>query len=308
MPTRSSPRDPASNPPQRLTFSDGTTADLVVRDGTWAIEIDGVVQSHLGDPAEPPKLSSIRWMLAALGDKAPRTCAHLGGGLMTLPRAISHRWPTTEQVVVEVEPSLIELATGRFPVPERVVLEQAEARSWLEGQPPGRLDAVVIDIFSGNRIPPAFSSLECMTAARHALTEDGRLVLNSVAGPDLLFTRRELATLRSLFPSVAMIVQGSALHGVRFGNATLIASASPIDPGPIRAALAGDPSKGALVTQLDPIVRDAEPLRESEQIWSPHPTLPDLGPALRAAEQAHAIAGMVGRLRAARNPPKDRDP
>lgn len=307
MPTRSSPPDPANKPPQRLTFSDGTTADLVVRDGTWAIEIDRVVQSHLGDPAEPPKLASIRWMLAALGDRAPRTCAHLGGGLMTLPRAVAHRWPDTAQIVVEVEQCLIDLATSRFPVPERVALEQADARTWLEARPPAELDAVVIDIFSGNRIPPAFSSRECMSAARHALAEGGRLVLNSVAGPDLLFTRRELATLRDLFPSVAMIVQGSALHGVRFGNATLIASASPIDPDPIRAALAGDPSKGALVTDLDPIVRDATPLRESEDLWSPHPTLPDLGPALRAAEQAQAVGGIVRHIRAPGRRPTDTD-
>jgi hypothetical protein len=250
---------------ERIVFSDGSTADLVRKPDGWAIEIDGVAQSHLGDPTQPPKLASIRWMLAALGDQAPRTTALLGGALL--------------------EPALVELARSRFPLPAGITLETADARSWLEAHPGSEHDAIVIDIFVGNRIPPAFTSLECMTAARSALREEGRLVLNSVAGPELLFTRRELATLRTVFEHVAMIVQGSALAGARFGNATLIASACPIDSEAIRSALAGDPSKGALVTDLDPIIDGALPISDADQIWSPEPNLPDASAALRLLEQ-----------------------
>lgn len=71
---------------ERIVFSDGSTADLVRKEDGWAIQIDGVAQSHLGeDPSQPPKLASIRWMLAALGDQAPRSAAHLGGALLALP-------------------------------------------------------------------------------------------------------------------------------------------------------------------------------------------------------------------------------
>ncbi|MEU0313782.1 fused MFS/spermidine synthase [Nocardioides sp. NPDC006273] len=270
---------------ERIIFSDGSTADLVRKPDGWAIDIDGVAQSHLGDPAQPPKLASIRWMLAALGDQAPRTTAVLGGALLALPRAVAHRWPATTQTVVELEPALVELTRSRFPLPAGITMETAEARSWLEAHPGSEHDAIVIDIFVGNRIPPAFTSLECMTAARSALREEGRLVLNSVAGPELLFTRRELATLRTVFEHVAMIVQGSALAGARFGNATLIASARPIDGEAIRSALAGDLSKGALVTDLDPIIDGASPISDADQLWSPEPNLPDASAALRLLEQ-----------------------
>lgn len=297
MPTSSSLPEPVNDEPVRLSFYDGTVADLRLRDGAWAIEIDGVVQSHLGDPAEPPRLASIRWMLAALGDRGPASCAHLGGGLLTLPRAIAHRWPASSQVVVELEPCLVELAETRFPLPAGVMLEVIDARAWVEAHAASSFDAIVIDIFSGNRIPPAFTSLECITAARDALAAGGRLVMNSVAGPDLTFTRRELATLRTVFSHVAMIVQGSALHGVRFGNATLIASTSPIDADPIRAALAGDPSRGALVTDLDAIVGDADPILDADRLWSPPPDLPNLGAALRLVEQASALGDVVSGLK-----------
>jgi len=272
---------------ERIVFSDGSTADLVRKEDGWASQIVGVAQSHLGeDPAQPPKLASIRWMLAALGDQAPRSAAHLGGALLALPRAVAHRWPATRQTVVEIEPALVELTRSRFPLPPGIAMETAEARSWLEAHPGSEHDAIVIDVFVGNRIPPAFTSLECMAAARSALSEEGRLVLNSVAGPELLFTRRELATLRTVFGHVAMIVQGSALAGARFGNATLIASAAPIDGDVIRSSLAGDPSKGALVTDLDPIIDGADPISEADQLWSPEPNLPDASAALRLLEQA----------------------
>lgn len=254
MSTPSGPSADLDASPEQIVFSDGSTADLVRKDDGWVIQIDGVAQSHVGDPAQPPKLASIRWMLAALGDRAPQRAAHLGGALLALPRALAHRWPASVQTVVELEPALVELTRTRFPLPDGITMETADARSWLDGRPGSGHDTVVIDIFVGNRIPPAFTSLECMTAARSALSEEGRLVLNSVAGPELLFTRRELATLRTVFGHVAMIVQGSALAGARFGNATLIASPSPIDSDPIRSALAGDPSRGALVTDLDPII------------------------------------------------------
>jgi hypothetical protein len=271
---------------ERIVFSDGSTADLVRKPDGWAIEIDGVAQSHLGDPTQPPKLASIRWMLAALGDQTPRTAVHLGGALLALPRAVAHRWPSTTQTVVELEPALVELAGSRFPLPAGITVETGEARSWLEAHQGSEHDAIVIDIFVGNRIPPAFTSVECMTAARRALRQEGRLVLNSVAGPELLFTRRELATLRTVFEHVAMIVQGSALAGARFGNATLIASACPIDGEVIRAALSGDPSRGALVTDLDPIIDGASPVSDADQVWSPEPNLPDASAALRLLEQA----------------------
>lgn len=271
-------------PDEIVTLSDGTTAHLREHDGSWTLQVDGVRQSHVGPATSAPAMAYARWMLAALAGRGPIDCAHLGGGLLTVPRAIAVRHPGSRQHVVELEPVLVELARTRFGLPDGVTLEVGDARAWLDAATTSRLDAVLVDVFAGGRIPPAFTSREFLTAARGALAEDGLLVINSVAGPDLLFTRRELATLRAVFEHAAMIVQGSALQGARFGNATLIGSAAPLDVEAIRAALAGDPSRGALVTDLDPIIDGAEPVHDVDELWSPTPTVPDLDGALRMLE------------------------
>ncbi|UFU03360.1 fused MFS/spermidine synthase [Ruania suaedae] len=269
---------------EQVTFSDGTRADLA-NDGTgWSLRIDDVRQAHIGPDGEPPALASVRWMLAALGRALPARSAHLGGSLLTLPRAIAARRPGSEQVVVELEPALVDLVESRFPPPPGIQVILGDARAWLEAPTTGELDAVVLDIFAGNRIPPAFTSRECFTAIRRTLGPAGVLVINSVAGPQLEFTRRELATLRETFAHVAMIIQGSVLHGARFGNATLIASDAPLDAEGIRSQLAGDPSKGVLLTELDEIAGQAQPVTDADALWSPAPDLPRYDEALAMIE------------------------
>jgi spermidine synthase len=259
---------------EEITLSDGTTARLVTTKDGAALQIGETRQSHVGPPGHPPVLATIRWMHAAVGAR-PLRVLHLGGGLLTLPRAIADRAPESRQHVIELEPALVDLARNRFGLPEGVTIETGDARAWLESAPAGEWDAVVIDVFAGGRIPPAFSSRECFAHARRALTARGRLILNSVAGPDLTFTRRELATLQTQFEHVAMIVQGSSLAGARFGNAVLIGSNAPCKADDLRAALKGDASKGALVTDFVPIIDGAEPLNDADQLWSPVPELSD---------------------------------
>lgn len=286
-----------------ITLADGTPAHLVERDGGWFLEIDNVRQSHVGPSGMPPALATVRWMQASVGS-GRRACAHLGGGLLTLPRALAEADPGIRQVVVESEPTLAEVARTRFGLPPGVTLEVGDARAWLDTSAPGPAwDAVVIDVFAGGRIPPAFTSRECFDRAGAVLKQDGILVLNSVAGPDLTFTRRELATLRTVFAHVAMVVQGSALKGLRFGNAVLIGSHSRLDVEGIRATLDGDSSRGALVTDIGPIIDGAPPVRDADELWSPTPDLPDIDHALRALDRARATGEAV---RAALRP--DRPP
>ena len=279
-----------------LDLSVGSTAELIRRDDGWILQVDGIRQSHVVESGAPPALAVARWMLAALGGER-RRLLHLGGGLMALPRAVAAADSRARQVVIELDPVLVALVRERFGVPENVTLEVADARAWLDSarsaeQEPSTYDAVVIDVFAGGRIPPAFTSLECFAGARSLLDPGGVLLVNSVAGGDLTFTRRQVATVRAEFGHVAMIVQGSALHGLRFGNAVLIGSDAPIATDAIRASLAGDASRGALVTDLDDLVGDAEVVTDADDLWSPEPDLPDIGPALRLLEQARSLGSV----------------
>jgi len=283
--------------PEQITLLDGTVAELGQEKNGWSLQINGIRQSHIGPAGADPALAASRWMLAALGADLPQRCAVLGGGLLTLPRVIAARRPGAEQVVLELEPALVRLATDRFGLPEGVDLRLGNAREWLDDPdvtgPASDFDAIVIDIFTGGRIPPDFTCLECFTAAREKLGPAGRLVINSVAGPQLDFTRRELATMQAVFAHVAMIVQGSALKGLRFGNATLIGSQAPLDVEAIRANLAQDSSRGALVTDLAPLVGDAQPIREAEQVWSPEPDLPNFDAMLKALDEVKKMQRQV---------------
>lgn len=303
MPPSSSPEQ---TEPEQITLSSGTVAELIEKEGTWALRINGARQSHIGPPGQDPDLTAVRWMLFALGGQLPQSVAHLGGGLLTLPRVIADRRPASRQIVVELEPALVDLARTRFGLPEGLSLHQGDARAWLEENPGQDLDAVVLDVFAGDRIPPAFTSLECFTAARAAMADDGRLVINSVAGPDLLFTRRELATMRSVFEHVAMIVQGSALGGARFGNAALIGSPAPLDIEAIRSSLAGDSSKGALVTDIDPIIDGAQPVTDAEELWSPEPIMPMVESAKRMVEQFKKMEQQVRAIQPDKTPETER--
>lgn len=257
----------------RLTT--GQPAAIVMLDDGWALEIDGLRQSHVGDDAEPSPHATVRWMRAALASMlerpgAPRI-AHLGGAAMSLPRQLAHARQDAEQVVVELEPAIVDLVVAHAPPPHGISVVVDDGRAWLESAAAGAFDAVAIDVYAGGRIPPAFTSHECALAARAALTDDGVLVVNGVAGPDLDFTAAHLASLATAFGHVALIVQGSVLAGARFGNAVLVASGAPIDPEPIRAALAGDASRGAFVGDVSRIVDGVAPLRDADDRWSPEP-------------------------------------
>lgn len=280
--------------PLSVVLSDGRTARVAPDAGGWMLEVGGVRQSHIAAAGAPLSLAYARWMIAALDGRERRRFAQLGGGLLMLPRAIADRWPAAVQVVVESEPALVALVRSHFPAPEGVTLVEGDARAWLAGAEEASQEAILVDVFHDGRIPPAFSSIEFARDARRVLADDGVLIVNSVAGPELDFTRRHLAGLQSAFPHVAMIVQGSSLGGLRFGNACLIASAHGIDADVTREHLRGDRSKGALVTDLEPLVDGAAPLSESEDIWSPEPVLPDVSTPLEAlAEMQRTLRNLL---------------
>lgn len=268
-----------------IALSDGRTADVAPHADGWLLTIGGVQQSHIAAPGRPLALAYARWMLAALGGDERCHIAQLGGGLLMLARAIAERWPDAVQVVVESESALVSLIRSNFPPPAGVTVIEGDARAWLSQAPSRSQEAILVDVFQDGRIPPAFSSRELAIDARRVLTDDGLLIINSVAGPQMEFTRRQLAGLQSAFPHVAMIVQGSALGGLRFGNSCLIASGHEIDEDGIREHLRGDASKGALVTDLASIVDNASPMSESEGNWSPEPALPDVSSTVEMIDE-----------------------
>lgn len=212
------------------TLSNGREASFARDAEGWTLKVGGYSQSHVGDPSQPPKLTVMRWMLAAalavLGHRDDGTALHIGGGAVALPRLLQHAHPGMRQRVVELEPALVELVHELAPLPDGVELVVGDGRAALEEAGPP-VSLVVIDVFDGGRVPAAFTTLECFAAAKAALEPHGTLMINSVDGPPAHFVRAQLATLRAVFTHVAMITRGSTI-AARKNNIVLLASDAPL--------------------------------------------------------------------------------
>ncbi|MCH1884117.1 fused MFS/spermidine synthase [Agrococcus sp. ARC_14] len=228
-----------------------------------SLVIDGIMQSHIGDPEAPPQHASARWVLAAALEALAgggSTALHLGGGAVTLPRLLQHALPRLRQRVVELEPALVELVLEAAPLPPGIELIVGDGRAVLE-----RVDEpvalVTTDVFGGGRVPAAFTSVEFYRAASAALQPGGMLVANSVDGPPLHFVRQQLATVRAAFAHVGLLATGSTLAGARFSNVILLASDAPLPMESIRERLRGKrPPVAALDwRRLERFVADTAP-------------------------------------------------
>jgi hypothetical protein len=109
-----------------------------------------------------------------------------------------------------------------------------------------------------------------------ALADDGVYVVNLIDHPPLSFVRAELATMRSVFPHVALLARAPALAGEDGGNLVAVASRQPLPTEEIAAALperdlAWQVAEG---DQLDEFVGDAAVLTDDhapvDQLLTPY--------------------------------------
>jgi hypothetical protein len=197
---------------------------------------------------------------------------HLGGCAATLPRLLQHALPALRQRVVELEPALVELIAEEAPLPPGIDPVVGDGRAALE-RVEAPVSLVTTDVFGGGSVPAPFTSVEFYAAARAALRPGGGLIVNSADGPPLRFIRGQLATLRSVFPHVALISTGSTLAGARFSNIVLLAADRPLPLEAIRARLRGERPPVAVLDwrRLSRFVADTrpEPVTDATAIDSP---------------------------------------
>jgi SAM-dependent methyltransferase len=128
---------------------------------------------------------------------------------------------------VDLSPDVIDLAKSRFglKLPD-AQLHAADGRVYLR-ENPGRFDAVVLDVFNGDRVPFSVLTKEGLQAAKASLKAGGILALNTwgidleKGGPDKLGAALR-NTLQEVFPHVLAVPAS--------GNLLLFASDEPITP------------------------------------------------------------------------------
>ena len=153
--------------------------------------------------------------------RRPIAALHIGGGAFTLPRYIAATRPGSANTVMEIDPALVDTAREDFGLRDTPGLrvEVGDARLLVAKKPPGSYDVVIGDAFSGLSVPWQLTTKEFLADARRLLRPEGVYLMNAI-DEGLRFVRAEAATMRLVFPHVALFPLG--------GNHVLIGSNLPI--------------------------------------------------------------------------------
>jgi SAM-dependent methyltransferase len=252
----------------------GSTAEIREdrwRPGTFELVVDGTPQSHvdLGDPTEL-SFEYVRRMghvIDKIGTpRAPITAVHLGAGALSIPRYVAHTRPGSRQQVIELDRDLVDLVREVLPWSklDGIRVRYGDAREMLSRLPDallGTCDLLVIDIFSGARIPAHVTSLEFYREAVRLLAPDGVVLVNAADGPPLRFARAQAATLAAALapaePSAAdrseviALAETQVLRGRRFGNVVLAGSRGGIPSAWLPRLLSEGPHPAAVLARDD---------------------------------------------------------
>ena len=206
--------------------------------GAVTLVVDGTPQSHV-DLDDPSRLffeyvQRIGHVIDEWGEPGqPMTAVHLGAGGLTLPRYIHATRPGSRQQVIELDEQLMAFVREHLPLPRNsgIRIRYGDARATLARLPAalhGAVDLVVVDVFSGARIPAHVTSAEFYGEVARLLAPGGIVAVNIADGPGLAFARGQAATLRLALGEVAALAEASVLKGRRFGNVVLIAGRDPL--------------------------------------------------------------------------------
>lgn len=225
--------------------------------GSYTLVVGGTPQSHvnLDNPAELffEYIQRMGHVIDQLGMPGqPLTAVHLGAGAFTLPRYVHATRPGSRQQVIELEMDLVDLVREHLPLPRdaQIRVRNGDARATLAKLPDGirgKVDLLVIDVFSGPRTPAHVTSLEFYTEAVSLLAPEGVVLVNVADGPGLAFARSQAATLRTAVGEVAALADTQILKGRRFGNVVLVGSRAQLPLEWMPRLLAGGPHPAKVI-------------------------------------------------------------
>jgi len=271
--------------PVSVRLSDGTLAHVVRSEyaGGWELQVDGTPQSHvdLDDPTHlhfeyVARMGAVIDLLRM--PRQPLTAVHLGAGALTLPRYIDATRPGSRQQVIELEPALVELVRTELPLPRgaSIRVRIGDAREGLARLPAaleGNVDLLISDVYAGAQTPAHLTTVEFYTAAQRLLALEGLLLVNVADGAGLAFARRQVATVRAVYPHVIVLAEVQVLKGRRFGNLVIAASRAPLPVEwlPRLMAAGPHPAKVAQGAELDEFARGARVATDADSTPSPKP-------------------------------------
>jgi spermidine synthase len=234
----------------------GTAALVPDGDGRrgWTLMVNGVPSSHV-DLDDPLRLDFeyMRWtadlldVLAPPGE--PLRVAHLGGAGCTLARYVAATREASRQVVLEIDPGVLDVARRAFGFrsSSRLRLRVADARAGLADLPETGHDVVIRDAFAGALVPAHLTTTGFLDAVRRVLAPGGVYVANLADAPPLALARGEAATALDRFAQVALIAEPAQFNGRRYGNVVLAASDHDLPLTPLVRRLASGAVRARLL-------------------------------------------------------------
>ncbi|WP_262002556.1 spermidine synthase [Microbacterium sp. Mcb102] len=233
-------------PSKRRVFSlmlDDRKAKLVQsrrRPGRYELSVDGIPQSvvSMTDPTELEYAYTqhiARAMDAAAEPGAPLFTVHLGAGALTLARYVEATRAGSPQLVVEFEPALYDAVIAALPLPPgadvRVIFGDARAVADAE-LPDEWADArfTVVDLWDAAVIRHHVASQEFYRRVAARSAADGVVAVNLLDGHPFEYSRRQAATLRTVFDHVAVVLDAEPDDDEGpLGNVVVFASDAPLD-------------------------------------------------------------------------------
>jgi spermidine synthase len=196
----------------------------------------------------------------------PLDALHIGGGGFSLPRYIAATRPGSRSLVLELDPTLVQIAERDLGLelgPDLQV-DVGDARLGILELPDDAYDVAIGDAFGGLSVPWHLTTVEFLQQVDRTLRPGGVYLLNLIDYPPLGFARAEAATLREVFEHVALIVPPQRVQGVEGGNFVFVASHQPLDVAAIQAHndQRGDDDVVTAGAQLDAFIGDARVLTD----------------------------------------------
>ncbi|GGO54310.1 hypothetical protein GCM10012287_42960 [Streptomyces daqingensis] len=275
------PPEPEAIPVMR-TVGSGTAKLMpdVDRPDAWLLTVDGAPQSYV-DLRDPRHLEfeyarRVAHVLdLAAEDARPLDVLHLGGGALTLPRYVAATRPGSRQRVAEMDEELSALVGEHLPLPEEsgVVVEAADARSFLDASPAESADAVVADVYGGVHVPAHLTTLGYARAACRVLRPHGMYIANLADSAPFPFVGAQLATFAEVFPHMCLIAEPSVLRGRRFGNTVLVGAHQPLPLAELSRRTASDafPARVEAGAALARLTEGRKPVHDGDASPSPVP-------------------------------------
>jgi spermidine synthase len=186
-------------------------------------------------------LGDVADTMAAPG--APLDVVHIGGGGFTFPRYVDATRPGSDNLVLELDEGIVELAQDELGLELTSTLRAVtgDARVNLRDVPDDSVDLVVGDAFGGEAVPWHLTTVELTRDVQRVLSPTGIYAVNVIDHPPLGFARAEVATLATVFEHVAVIGPPDRVAGDDGGNLVLLASDAPL---PVEAIVAANRARG----------------------------------------------------------------